>query len=101
LKKEYFDKLQLNKPLFDLMQSVEYGVGIRDPKYKTYGTKEQSVSGLSRGKIVNVYDMQYSLKLLMKYEESITLHKEYYSASKKVGDLHIYDDDRPFEYTSS
>ena len=100
LKKDYFDYLQFNKPLFDLMQSVEYGVGIRDPKYKTYGTKEQSVSGLSRGKIVNVYDMHYSLKLLMKYEESIALQNEYYSASKKVGDLHIYDDDRPFEYTS-
>jgi hypothetical protein len=98
LKKDHPNELLFNKPLFNLMHSVEYGVGIKNPKYKTYGTKEQTISGLSRGKIVNVNDMQYSLKMLIKNVECITLHNNYYNNSKKVGDIYIYDTEQPFKY---
>ena len=81
--------------LKDLMQKVEYGVGISQIANKIYGTIENTNSGLP-SKILNVDD---AAKALLEYITSDKLkNNAFYMSKVKLGDLHVYDDGRPIRF---
>ena len=81
--------------LKDLIQKVEYGVGISRIGDKIYGTQENTNSGLPT-KIVNVDD---AAKALLEYITRDKLkNNAFYMSKVKLGDLHVYDDGRPMRF---
>ena len=81
--------------LKDLIQKVEYGVGISRIGGKRYGTQENTNSGLPT-KIVNVDD---AAKALLEYITRDKLkNNAFYMSKVQLGDLHVYDDGRPMRF---
>ena len=81
--------------LKDLIQKVEYGVGISLLGDKQYGTIENTNSGLP-AKIVNVDD---AAKALLEYITTDKMsNNAFYMSKVKLGDLHVYDDGRPMRF---
>ena len=84
----------------EILQKIEYGVGIEDEKRKGYGTIENLGGKISDGtKIVNVNLAYKALKRAVETSAVMAENKEYYEKTfSKLGDIHIYDDGRPMVY---
>jgi len=82
----------------EILQKIEYGVGIEDEKREGYGTIE-NLGGKLTDEIVNVNLAYKALKHAVESRDVITENKKYYEKTfSKLGDIHIYDDGRPMVY---
>ena len=79
-----------------LINSVVYGVGIKNKDLKIFGTKEDL--GSTPGKILNVKDAYLTLKELVTSPECIQANHTLNSGKTKLGDFHIYEDQKPMEF---
>ena len=86
--------------LKDLINKVEYGVGISKKGDKPFGTKENKKSGLP-GKISNVDDAYLALLEYITASGMKAKNDVFYMLNTKLGDLHIYDDGRPMRFVKA
>jgi len=83
-----------------VLNKLVYGIGIKEPEYKTFGTKE-NVS-ISESKIYNVTGAYIALKKVVENSKVILENQMKYSnLSNKLGDLHVYYDKRPMKYEAN
>jgi hypothetical protein len=85
--------------LADLIRKVVYGKGVAKGK-EWYGTEPNPASGLPN-RINNVEDAFKALCGLVENPIQKTKNEFDYAGSKKLGELHIYDDGRPMRYVPS
>jgi hypothetical protein len=78
------------KPLFDVAHKVVYNS-------EDYGTPSINKSGLFENKINNVKDACLALQGLIATE--IATNEDFYKNHTKLGDMHIYADGSPLQYT--
>lgn len=99
-----FNKYKINPPpqkktynkLVDIMNKIAYGVGIKEPENKKYGTIENL--NISDSIINNVNGLHEQLKTIIQDPEIITENQTYYNNDKIACHLHIYYDQRPMVY---
>jgi hypothetical protein len=90
---------KMNPNLYDLLEKVEYGVGLK--KDKLYGTKEQEnpsklePSGMPK-KIVNVVDAHEALKAMVLANGF--QNDDDYEDTEPLGTLSIYQSGRAMEF---
>lgn len=89
-----------NPDLYDIMNSVVYGLGMTNEAHKAYGTKEQTASKLP-GKIVNVDDMHTALKDMCMQPDIQEANRDNFATKTKLGTLNIYTDGREMQYIPS
>jgi len=86
------------KPLNDFIQKVVYGQGITGEKVY-YGTKPNTKSGSPKYLTINnVNDASNELKRLIKDPVVIQHNNNVYDNKEKIGDLHIYTDERNMKF---
>ena len=78
------------------MKRVVYNVNVPIKK-NIFGTAPNPVSGFPN-KINNVTDAFYALRELVQDPAQQIKNLNKFSASKKLGELHIYDDGRAMKY---
>jgi len=86
------------KPLIDVINSTKYGVGITDPREKTYGSQPNINVGFPLA-INNVRDAEMALaNIILNNNELRQLNDNLYFDENKIGDFHIYSDGRPMKF---
>jgi hypothetical protein len=95
--------------LLSILNKVRYGVNvvlskekkeylIKNPDVAVYaGTEENSNSGLP-SKINNIFDAAMDLQKLIEEPMSKAHNDTFYAKYEKLGDLHIYTDEKPMAY---
>lgn len=80
-----------------VLRKVVYGVSIRDPNEKMYGTKENLK--ITKPKIYNVTGAYLELKEVI-HKQGVIAENDmnYYRPEDLIGTLHIYDDETPMKY---
>ena len=79
-----------------ILKRIVYGVGITEIKNKEYGTMEDLT--ISNTKIYNVKGAYASLKKAIENPEVVKENLMNFSSLKKIGDLHVYDNEEPMKY---
>ena len=79
-------------PLHELCKKVKYKSMYRTPEDKTSGYPT---------KINNIDDAFYSLKDFIQRSDYMESNQTRYATKTKLGEMHIYEDDRPLEYISA
>ncbi len=92
---------KMNPNLYDLLEKVEYGVGLKE--YKLYGTKEQDKpSKVDKSnmpeKIVNVVDAHQALKCVVLANGF--QNDADYATMESLGTMNIYQSGRAMEFVS-
>jgi hypothetical protein len=92
------DEQQSILALINMIKKVKYGFGISESKYKNYGTKPNETSGLP-SKINNVEDAEKALReIILTNQFMKVINDSYYDIDDKLGDMHIYSDNRPMRF---
>jgi len=82
---------------YNMLKKTVYGVGIDEPKNRSYGTEENL--SISADKIYNVTGAYEGLKEIVESPIVINENKTNYpNMADKLGDLHVYNDGRPMKY---
>ena len=84
--------------LYNIINSVIYGVGIADPQHAIYGTVEDIKKNNPSGSICNVKDAYTEILKAVKKPDVIRENGMAYASNKKIGDFYIYDDGRPMKF---
>jgi len=93
--------INMPKNIMDMFKKVQYGIGIRNSKYKIYGTKENMTKGYPR-KINNVTDAEMAIRdVIMSPDIRLKNDRKYGDPTKKIGEMHIYSDGRPMVFLSA
>ena len=79
-----------------IFKKIVYGVGITEKENQEYGTTENLT--ISDTKIYNVKGAYLSLKKAIEKPEVVKENLMNYSSLQKIGDLHIYHDERPMVF---
>jgi hypothetical protein len=80
-----------------MLNHVNYGKGMIGKYKKTYGTKENKISGFPE--INNLEDVWLHLYKIIKKIDQIKKNETKYMNLTKLGDLYIYlNSDKPMEY---
>lgn len=80
-----------------VLKKIVYGVSIKDPQQKQYGTKENLK--ITKPKIYNVNGAYLALKEIITKNELIAENDmNYFRPEDLIGTLHIYDDERTMKY---
>ena len=88
LRKKY-NKTAAMPDIFRLINKTVYGT--------FYGTKENVTSGFPN-KINNIHDAYKMLETHISEPFMMAKNERHYAGMQKLGDLHIYDNDRPMRY---
>jgi hypothetical protein len=83
---------EITPELKNIIDRLVYGKGMSEED-EMYGTEPNPVSGLP-SKINNVRDAFSALEELVKYPQSAAANKMNYQNSNKLGELHIYGDNK-------
>jgi hypothetical protein len=85
------------KRLFSVLKKVKFGIGIKDPDEKNFGTKENL--SMDTPSIYNVTSAYMQLRELCETPALLVENETRYSnPANKLGILHIYDDGRSMVY---
>jgi hypothetical protein len=92
------DEQQSILPLNNMFKKLTFGVGIPDPGNKRFGTEPNNTSGLP-AKINNVADAEKDLRdMILNNQFMKNINDSYYDIDDKLGDMHIYSDNRPMRF---
>jgi hypothetical protein len=84
--------------LINMFKKVQYGIGITKSENKGFGTKPNNSSGLP-SKINNVEDAENALReIILTNQFMKTINDSNYRIDDKLGDMHIYSDNRPMRF---
>lgn len=79
----------------DVLKSTVYGIDIRDPSERRFGTVEDlSITD----KINNVSSAEKQLRTLIQFRTWQFINENHYKSLRKIGELHIYEDMTPMRY---
>lgn len=99
IKLNYAEKIkQYNPAIYEILNYVKYGEGIRGKNYKQYGTKENITQSIPHT-INNLLDLFRHLTPIITNKNQKEKNEEKYKDSTKLGDLYIYlNPNKPMEF---